>query len=130
MSYGFGVSDFITVPTFAWKVYRACKDSSDDFKNLESEFESMHLAFQVSTNILNRHKLEPDQKRQLLKLGEQCHKVIKDLEELVERYESLGTQRQRKRDRLQWGLEEISTIRQRLISSNGALVSFNTAVSR
>ena len=53
-----------------------------------------------------------------------CDKVLVDLQSLVQRFESLGTQSKRTWDRMKWGTEEIAEIRARLTSNTTLLTAF------
>lgn len=53
-----------------------------------------------------------------------CDKVLVDLQSLVEKYESLGTQSKRTWDRMGWGNEDIAEIRARLTSNITVLTAF------
>ncbi len=130
MSFGFSVSDFVTVPTFAWTVYKSCKESSDDFRNISTEVASLHVVLKETEECLAEHILDPDQERRLLVIGKGCNDVLKDLNKLLEKYESLGLQSQRTWDRMMWGLEDISKIRERLIANTNLLTAFNTILTR
>jgi hypothetical protein len=130
MSFGFGVSDFITVPAFAWKVYKSCKDSSEDFRNISSEVVSLHIVLKETAEYLSEQNLEPDTEAQLNSLGKGCRDVLNDLEGLLTKYDSLGTKSQRVWDRLTWGLEDISAVRERLTSNIAMLTAFNTVLAK
>lgn len=128
MSFGFSLSDFITVPTFAWNVYKACKDSSDDFKNISTEVVSLHIVLKETAEFLSQDTLNKDQETRLTSLGRGCYDVLKDLDDLLQRYNSLGTKSQRTWDRMRWGLEPISDLRERLISNTTLLTAFNNSL--
>lgn len=53
-----------------------------------------------------------------------CDKVLVDLQSLVQRYESLGTQSKRTWDRMRWGTEDIAEKRARLTSNTTLLTAF------
>ena len=128
MSIGVSPSDFITIPTFAWTVYKACKESSDDFKHISTEVASLHIVLKETRDSLSEHILSRDQETRLDTLGKACYDVLKDLEDLLKKYESLGTQSQRTWDRMRWGLEPISDLRDRLISNTTLLTAFNSSL--
>ena len=57
-------------------------------------------------------------------MKEGCEKVLVDLQNLVEKYESLGTQSKRTWDRMRWGNEDVAEIRARLTSNISLLTAF------
>ena len=130
MSFGFSIGDFITVPSFAWQVYKSCKDSSDDFKSISGDVASMHIVLKETADYLSEQPLEPERRKQLDVLGKGCRDVLKDLEVLLKKYDSLGTQSQRTWDRVGWAFEDISSLRERLVCSTAMLTAFNTAITR
>ncbi|MCJ1391369.1 hypothetical protein MMC18_004233 [Xylographa bjoerkii] len=129
MSFGFGVSDFVAVPTLAWQLYKACKDSSDDFKDVADAVASMHIVLKESAEYVSAPSLDQVQQERLTTVGEGCRSVLQDLEALLEKYKSLGTQSQRTWDRMRWGLEDITKLRERLQSSTATLTALNTAIT-
>lgn len=54
--------------------------------------------------------------------------ILDELESLITRYDSLGTQAQRTWDRMRFGLQELADLRSRLISSTTMLSAFNIAL--
>src|SRR5205809_7577049 len=97
MSFGFGIGDFIAISTFAWKVYRSCKGSCDEFKNISGEVVGLHIILLETKEFLaeNRQTLGADREAYLGTLGEGCRDVLMDLEKLLEKYKSLGSKMQR-----------------------------------
>ena len=64
-------------------------------------------------------------------IKEGCKNVLVDLQDLVKRYESLGTQSKRTWDRMRWGNEDVAEIRARLTSNISLLTAFiNTSQIR
>ncbi|KAJ6464527.1 hypothetical protein C8R45DRAFT_1064248 [Mycena sanguinolenta] len=108
MSFGFGVGDIVLVTNLAWKLYKGCKDSSQDFRRMSMEIASLH-ADRLSTLIQG------------------CLASPQELEALYIRYESLSTQRQRTWDRMRFGLADLSEVRQRLMLNTTLLTSLFTA---
>lgn len=70
------------------------------------------------------HPLPPTRAERLKRVKEGCEKVLIDLQTLVERYESLGTQSKRTWDRMRWGNEDVAEIRARLTSNISLLTAF------
>ena len=130
MSFGFSVGDFCTVTTLAWQIYKACKDSSDDFKNLSNEVASLHIVLKESSEHLQEEDLDLERQKSLVGIGQGCEDVLKDIESRLDKYESLGTQSQRTWDRMQFGLEDTSKLKDRLLRSTTMLSGINSAITR
>lgn len=130
MSFGFGIGDFITISTLAWRTYKSCKDSSDNFNSISSEVASLHIVLKEVEESLSGQTLSGSQETQLRTLGNGCNDVLNDLNMLVEKYNSFGTNSQRTWDRVKWGREDIQSIRERLISNITMLNTFNAILTK
>ena len=130
MSFGFGVGDIIGVSTLAWKVFKACKESSDEFKSLSSEVVSLHVVLKETEELVAETgpSLRADQEPQLRHITDGCQKVLEDVEGLLKKYESLGTKSQRTWDRMKWGAEGVANVRTRLISNTSMLSAYNSTI--
>ena len=123
MSVGFSASDCITLPQFAWQVYRTCRDASNEFKDLASDVESMHEVLKEVQTLVENHVLDDASKIRLATVLKGCHDVLKTLEDRLEKYKSLGTTKKRMRDRLRWGMESVGDVRACLILRTTILTS-------
>ena len=74
--------------------------------------------------ILFIHPLPTARVERLNIIKEGCEKVLIDLQNLVQKYESLGTQSKRTWDRMRWGNEDVAEIRARLTSNISLLTAF------
>lgn len=70
------------------------------------------------------HALPPTRAERLKIIKDGCYRVLVDLQGLVKRYESLGTQSKRTWDRMRWGNEDIAEIRARITSNITILTAF------
>ena len=128
MSFGVGIGDIVSVSKLAWKVYKSCKDASEDFKNLSTEVVSLHVVLKETEEVIAENTPNRNQAFRLQNLSEGCQMVLQDLEQLIDRYKSLGSKSQRTWDRLKYGTEDIHTIRLRLISNTTMLSAYNTSL--
>ncbi|KAJ7640853.1 hypothetical protein DFH06DRAFT_1215414 [Mycena polygramma] len=130
MSFGIGLGDILLVTTLTWKLYKNCKDSSEDFRRMSTELMSLHAVLGETRDYLEEHgeELEDSRKYRLSILMGGCQSSLEDLDALYRRYDSLSTQAQRSWDRVRFGLKDLSDVRQRLVSSTTLLTSFNTAL--
>ena len=65
-----------------------------------------------------------DREERLALIQKGCDKVLKDLQSLVNRYESLGAQSKQTWDRMKWGNEDVAEIRARLTSNIAILTAY------
>ncbi|KAG6991440.1 hypothetical protein G7Y79_00052g087800 [Physcia stellaris] len=129
MSLGFSVSDFVTVGGLCWKLYKKCKDSPGNFKNLTGEVGALHNVIKETEELLSQQSLTVQQKEKLRVATVGCGEVLQDLDDLLARYRSMGTKAQKALDRWGFGTEDIDGIRTRLISNVTLLDAFNNASS-
>ncbi|KAL8905365.1 MAG: hypothetical protein Q9171_006695 [Xanthocarpia ochracea] len=129
MSFGCGVGDFILLTKLGWNVYKKCKDSTGSYAELTSDVSSFRSVLQETEELLSEQTLTEMQKSRLLSCQQGCEAVLNDLDNLLARYESLGTSKQRTFDRMRMGHEDVNGIRQRLILNGSLLDSFNSASS-
>ena len=94
------------------------------FDNISIEVLSLYAVLKECEETLFDRPLQPTREERLIVTKDGCHKVLVDLQSLVERYESLGTQSKRTWDRMKWGNEDIDEIRARLVSSTTMLNTF------
>lgn len=131
MSFGFSASDIVTISTLAWKTYKTCKGSSDEFKRIASEVASLHCVLKETEELLDEDSgLSPSRRARLTVILETSSEVLSDLSGQLTKYESLGTHSQRTWDRLRWGLEDVSDVRSRLISVCTMLAAFNSSLAK
>ena len=129
MSFGYSVSDLVSTAALAWKIYKTCKDSSGEFKNISSEVITLHIVLKEVQDSLTCQQLNQRQEAELESVGKGCNDVLKDLDKLLKKYGSLGTSKSsRVWDRMKWGLEDVKTMRDRLISNTTMLSAFNAAL--
>ncbi|PKS11159.1 hypothetical protein jhhlp_002920 [Lomentospora prolificans] len=129
MSFGVGAGDVLLISSLAWKLFKACRDSSSDFKRLSADLISLHAVLLETEDYLREHAdLDTSRLNRLNIICNNCRSSLADLEDIVERYESLGTQAQRTWDRVCFGMKDVSDISQRLVSSTTMLSAFNIAL--
>ncbi|KAI0386406.1 hypothetical protein F5Y04DRAFT_121841 [Hypomontagnella monticulosa] len=130
MSFGVGFGDLVLASKLAWSIYKACKDSGENFKRLSSEVASLHVVLKETEDYLTEFSdLDTSRKNRLTILTDGCHSTLQDLEKLLKTYERLGTQAQRTWDRMRFGLEDFADIRSRLVSNATLLTAFNSSLA-
>ena len=95
-----------------------------NFKNISIEVLSLHAVLKEGEEKLPIHTLPTTKAERLNLIKEGCEKVLIDLQSLVVKYESLGTQSTRTWDRMRWGNEDLAEIRARLTSNISMLTAF------
>ncbi|GAB1317973.1 hypothetical protein MFIFM68171_08183 [Madurella fahalii] len=130
MSSGEGFDGLTLVTSSCWRLYKACKDSSEGFARLSTELISLHATLKETHDILVENGAETEVSRwyRLSMLCDGCRATLDELDAIITRYDSLGTQAQRVWDRVNFGLEVLSDIRERLVCSVTLLTAFNMAI--
>jgi hypothetical protein len=129
MSFGISTGDFITIGKIALDLYQQCHDAPDEFRALSSELANLRTVLELISLTMKERTLDTSQKAYLHRLQEGCQDVLEELETLLNKYKSLGTNRKWKWKWISWGREKVPDIRQRLISNIGMLTSFNTTLA-
>lgn len=127
MSFGFSVGGFVAVGQLCWKVYKKCKDSPGNYAELSSEVSALYAVIKETEELLSQQNLSAEQEAKLRPCQQGCEMVLKDLDGLLVKYESLGTKSQRAFDRMGFGNQDIHGIRLRLLSNVTMLDTFNNA---
>jgi hypothetical protein len=124
MSFGYSDGDFIAIGTFAWKVYKSCKEAPESFGIISLEVLSLQAVLKEAEETVFAQPLPPDKQERLKAVGVGCYHVLEDLDNLVKKYQSLGTQGKRTWDRMKWGTEDVAELRARLTSNTGLLAAW------
>ena len=125
MSFGYSVGDILAVGQLCWRVYKKCKDSPGNYAELASEVGALHNVMKETEELLSQQALTTKQGNKLLACRQGCESVLKDLDGLLVKYESLGTNSRRTFDRMGFGMQDMNSIRLRLISNTSLLDAFN-----
>ncbi|KAJ7507141.1 hypothetical protein B0H11DRAFT_192600 [Mycena galericulata] len=131
MSFGVGIGDIALVVTFTWKLYKNCKESSEDFRRMTTELLSLHAVLSETCELFEEQweELQDCRKKRIFTLIENCQHSLQDLYALYCSYNTLSTQAQRVWDRLRFGMKDLSEVRQKLISSTTLLTSYYTILN-
>lgn len=93
MSFGVSFGDLVLASSLAWKVYKACKDSSEDFQRLSGDVASLHVVLKETEDYLGEFRdLDVSRVNRLRILADGCRDTLQDLEKLLRSYDNLGTQ--------------------------------------
>ena len=118
------MGDFAALGQIAWKIYKACKDAPESFKNVSQEVLSLHAVRKEVEETYSDAILSAAQQSRLEIVGDGCRAVLEDLQSIIDKYNSLGTKTKRTWDRLRWGSKDIAELRSRLISNTVMLTTF------
>jgi hypothetical protein len=125
---GYGIGEFTAIGTLAWKVYKCCKEAPESFGDISLEVLSLHAVLKEAEETVFAQPLPSAKQERLKAVGDGCYSVLKDLDNLAMKYQSLGAQSKRTWDRMRWGTEDVSQLRARLTSNTGLLTAFIRSV--
>jgi hypothetical protein len=134
MSFGDSPSDIVQVKTFSRKLYRQCRNAGGEYIEISREVRGLHtvlkhLKYEVEApeSVLNR-----DQNlyaRELAPIITDCDITLRQLEDLLEKYDRLGRENGMGRlwDKARFGsdeMDELGSIRMKLINSKTTITVF------
>lgn len=127
MSFGYGVSDFILCLRLAHRVCQQTQDAPGDIRAVSTEVASLELLLEEVRDSIKGKDLSQAKNEDLRQLLRGSERVLVDLDILLKKYHSLGTEKKRAWNRLHWR-EPVEDIRLRLVSHVGLLTSFRASV--
>ncbi|KAL8861026.1 MAG: hypothetical protein Q9178_002539 [Gyalolechia marmorata] len=128
MSFGFSVGDFLVVGTLAWEVYKnvykAARDAPESFQKVHQDVLSLHAVLKESGETMFSSPMSLQRQQRLQTIAKCCTSVLDDLQNLVTKYEAMGTRGKWTWERFRWGSEDIVEFRLRITSSVTMLNAF------
>jgi hypothetical protein len=119
MSFGYSVGDFIAIGQLIWSVYKACKGAPGEFQELSRELSTLYTILheleddaKTPTSLLNRHG--PGRKLELDTLIGNLSTTLKQVEDIVKRYHSLGRDQKKTWDRVKFATKDMVDLRSKL----------------
>lgn len=100
------------------------KGSAESFRNISGEVLSLHAVLKESEETLLVPPPQPASEARLRVILQGCTNVLNDLQNLVNKYESLGSKSKVTWDRMRWCKEDVAEIRARLTSNVALLTAF------
>ncbi|KAL9611965.1 MAG: hypothetical protein Q9167_003405 [Letrouitia subvulpina] len=92
------------------------KDAPEKFKTVSTEVKSLGCVLEEAADIQLSHPLPPRRQARLQTILDGCISVLADLQYIVQKYHSLGTDEKSSWDRLRLGGEDIAEIRKGLLT--------------
>ena len=118
MSFGFSISDVTSLIQLTVRTYRGWKKACGEYSRITGELETLEVILsrvefevQQPTSLLIHHDRDLSK---LQKIVSGCKDVVKDLEKVISKFQSLGFSRRNNWDRLRLGNKDLSGLQQRL----------------
>ncbi|KAF8417407.1 hypothetical protein EV426DRAFT_645852, partial [Tirmania nivea] len=148
--FGFGVGDFVGVGTLVWKIYNAYAGAPEQFRNFSGEILSLHVVVRKIEDQLGMSgseggansnagpsrlpgcgsitSLSEEDKNALNILYDGLQTTMKELDNLLKKYQTLASNPIMSFDRLKWGKEDLASLRERILLSVSLLTAFNASL--
>jgi hypothetical protein len=128
MSFGFSVGDIITLTQLTTRIYNGWKNACGEYGDITS-----NLA--VLRTLLMRIEAEAQAPNSLIArdaedfggwktLYESCHTLVVELEEVLDKYKSLSTNRRKNWDRIRLGNRNLDGLNKRLVGKTTSLSAY------
>ena len=78
----------------------------------------------------NAQDLAPYERYELSNCVDGCKEILKELEEKLDKYQSLGSNWKNSMDRFRWAAKDVAPIRTRLMQNALLLSTFNATLAR
>lgn len=125
MSFGWGVGDILTISQLAITVYSAYKDAPKDYKNIAEEVKSLQIIINKAAQHFKSPTLSDSDRQEGKEVLKGCQSVLEDLNSLIKDYNSVASGKTGQVfKRVMLGMEDVATLRVRLVSNTGLLSSF------
>jgi len=146
--YGFGVGDFGVVGALVLKVYNAYADAPGQFRNFSKEILSLHVVIKKVEQQLgcipgsdagsaalpgsgsSTLQLNSKDTEDLKTLYDGLQAIVTELGALHAKYQSLASNPKISFDRLKWGKEDLSGLRERIQTNINLLTAFNASLAK
>ncbi|RPB22052.1 hypothetical protein L211DRAFT_763405, partial [Terfezia boudieri ATCC MYA-4762] len=136
MNFGVSVGDFLGVGTLVWNVYSAYRGAPEQFRNFSQEILSLHVVYkQIEDRLCNQgygnnnSTLSAKDMDDLRILHDGLQNIMRELDALLQKYQSLTENHSVSFDRLRWGQEDLAGFRERIVMHVGLLTAFNTSLT-
>ena len=124
------------VGTLVWNVYSAYTGAPEQFRNFSQEILSLHVVLKKIEDQLcnpgpgnNNLTLSAKHTDDLKILHDGLQTIMKELDALLKKYQSLTEDHSISFDRLRWGQEDLLGFRERILMHIGLLTAFNTSLT-
>jgi hypothetical protein len=126
-----GAGDIIAVSTLAFKCYRKCKESSEQFSRIATEVSNLRSTVDEVHEVYGKNKpFSPTRQERINQGIRDAENCLLDLQTLLDKYGSMYTERQRMYDRMKFGVKDIGDIRSRIITHTNFLGILSQSISK
>ncbi|KAJ4303527.1 hypothetical protein N0V90_002423 [Kalmusia sp. IMI 367209] len=128
MSFGFSISDIITLTKLTTRTYNGWKKACGEYASITCDLDVLQtLLMRVEAEAKAPNSLfarNPDNLRGWRTLYKSCRSLIAELEEILNKYKSLGTSRRRNWDRIRMSNKNLDSLSIQLVKRTASLSAF------
>ncbi|KAF2265803.1 hypothetical protein CC78DRAFT_175973 [Lojkania enalia] len=128
MSFGVSIGDVLKVCELATRVYKNCRDSPGEYRALTGEARSLTNILQDVADKVENQSIPENKQKALFDVYEASIKVLSELDQILNHYNTLDTKSKRTWDRLKWDPDRSRSLRDKLTSTVVMLNSFYTSL--
>jgi hypothetical protein len=132
MSFGFSVSDIVMLAQLTARTYDGWKKACGDYASitcdlvvLQTLLQRMETEAKAPNSLFTRNA---DDLRGWKSLSKGCRNVVAELEDILDKYQSLGTSRRKNWDRIRLGNKNLDSLGQQLVNRTASLAAFASIV--
>ena len=149
MPFGFGVGDFLTVGTLVWNIYKVYESAPEQFRSFSKEILSLHIVIRKVEDQLGISgsngtasgsrsggaasvsvDLSTKDENDLKILYDGLKDIVKELSDLLQKYQHLASNPTISFDRFKWGKEDLVGLREKIQSNITLLTAFNATLAK
>jgi hypothetical protein len=128
MSFGISISDIITLTQLTTRTYNGWKKACGEYAIITSDLAVLQtLLMRVEAEAETPNSLfarNPDDLKGWKTLNKSCRSLVTELEEVINKYKSLGTSRRRTWDRIRMGNKNLDSLSRQLVRQTAGLSAF------
>ncbi|KAI9783533.1 MAG: hypothetical protein M1839_003703 [Geoglossum umbratile] len=128
MSFGFSISDIITLTQLITRTYNGWKKACGEYASITGDLAVLQtLLMRVKAEAEAPNSLfsrNPDDLKGWKTLYKSCRSLVAELEEILNKYKSLGTNRRRTWDRIRMGNKNLDSLSRQLVKQTAGISAF------
>lgn len=128
MSFGFSVTDILTLVQLTSRTYNGWKNACGEYTRITGELGVLEMILvrveAEAKSPTSLFKRDPEDLRHWDALSKECKAAVTELDDVLQKYKSLGTNRRKNWDRIRMSNRNFDELRRRLATSTAAISAF------
>ena len=128
MSFGVSIGDIITLTQLTARAYNGWKNACGEYASITCDLAVLQtLLMRVEAEAEAPNSLfarNPDDLKGWKTLYKSCHSLVAELEEILNKYKSLGTSRRKNWDRIRMSNKNLDSLRRQLVKQTASISAF------